>query len=231
MQLQKEKQMFLPLFLMLTFSLFFSFSAVSYDPGCETGQYVKLRVYVEGMEKAPGSPIETIRYEVRSVTGDSITYHVVERYQDEDEREFTDTVVIEEVSTPSVEAINYIIAGDLEEGDAISPSTSEAITGEEWKNFEDLGRSMEVSYYEGAREGDFDNYRLYWDKSSGMLVAYYHLEIPFGAEETVYTTKAEVIDTNLETSESWRAYPWFLIGGGVTAAVIVIGAVVLLLRR
>lgn len=217
---------FLALFLSSTS---ISFSAVAYEPGCEVGQYVQLEVQVEGEEKIPSSPISTVRIEVTAIEEDNVTCSVTETFQDDTENEYDNLTIVEEVVAPSVNELSFVIAGGLEEGDAISPTASEEITGSKTKRFEELDGSIEAVYYEGDRNGDFSNYNVFWDKDTGLLVGYTHLEVEYN-EEIVYTTKAIPIDTNLEVTASMR--PYLLIGLGIGISVaIIIGAFIFIQRR
>lgn len=208
--------------LLLLLPLVPSFAAVTYEPGCKEGQYVKLDVDLtyENISDTPNESerLDIVRIEVTKVEGNNVTLQEKITYEDghTDKQKF-----ITDVKTQAY--VGDVIAGGLSEGDKISENSNTKINGSTTKFYWMNGKMFTLNYYkrEQSLDGVTLKQHMYWHKGTGLLMKVY-TEMTSG--DQTYKLETSLMDTNVGT-------PWLWLILGIAIAIIVILVVVWKMKK
>jgi len=211
--------------------------AVTYNPGVETGQYVKYGNFVgvgQGVEAF--NDYDWLKLQVTDVSGKDVTLLSTSQFKNGTAIEGNDTTSVWNIETGTQDSVpstqGPIIAANLNQGDTIPPPNTYVVNSTESRTY--LGVSRTVNILSASLStSDYNATLTYvYDKASGMLLESTTQTVTQADPQPVVTTISySVIETNIfgSTTNPSPSIPELpLIAVGVAFVVILIGVVAML---
>jgi hypothetical protein len=210
--------------------------AVDYNPGVSVGQWVEYGNFVLDDQEPE---INRTRVEVIAVSGKEVTLNQWTEYMNGTE-ETVEKIYNVETGTvdgePAYFPGSYVIAANLNEGDALPPvDLGYIVNTTETRTYLGSSRSVNIVSYTYAAEGYTISESFVYDEASGMQLVY---EGETVVAEVTQTYSQSIIDTNIfeeatPTPEPTEGIPveYIYVAVIVVAIVIVVIAIVLLKKK
>jgi hypothetical protein len=215
--------------------------AVTYNPGIETGQYVKYGNFVgvgQGVESF--NDYDWLKLQVTDVSGKDVTLLSTSQFKNGTAIAGNGTTSVWNIETGTQDGVpstqGPIIASNLNQGDQIPPPNTYSVNRTESRTY--LGVSRTVNILDASlTTPDYNATLTYvYDKASGMLLESTTQTITQAEPQPVTTTISySVIETNIfgSTSNPSPSIPEFpiVIVGVVIVVMIGIAASLILFKK
>jgi hypothetical protein len=215
--------------------------AVTYNPGVETGQYVKYGNFVgvgQGVESF--NDYDWLKLQVTDVSGKDVTLLSTSQFKNATATAGNGTTSVWNIETGTQDGVpttqGSIIASNLNIGDQIPPPNTYAVNRTESRTY--LGVSRTVNVLDASLSTPSYNATLtyVYDKASGMLMESTTQTITQAQPQPVTTTISySVIETNIfgSTINPSPTVPEFPVAivGAVIVVVIGVGAALILFKK
>jgi hypothetical protein len=216
--------------------------AVTYNPGVETGQYVKYGNFVgvgQGIESF--NDYDWLKLQVTDVSGKAVTLLSTSQFKNGTATAGNGTTSVWNIETGTKDGVpstqGSIIAANLNQGDPIPPPNTYFVNRTESRTY--LGVSRTVNVLDASLSTPSYNATLtyVYDKASGMLLESSTQTTTQAQPQPVTTTISySVIETNIfgstiNPSPTVPELPFTVVGVVVVAVLIGVVAALILTKR
>ena len=239
--LSKLKFLTALLFAALLAAFVFPVLAVTYNPGVETGQYVKYGNFVgvgQGVESF--NDYDWLKLQVTGISGKDVTLLSTSQFKNGTAIEGNGTISIWNIETGTQDGVpstqGPIIAANLNQGNPIPPPNTYVVNSTESRTY--LGVSRTVNILDASLSTpDYNATLTYvYDKASGMLLESTTQTVTQADPQPITTTISySVIETNIfgSTANPSPSVPELSIAavGAVVVLMSVVVGLILFKRR